>query len=569
MDIDVLIIGGGPAGSTAGAFLKKYNPNLNVLILEREKFPREHVGESQLPPLAGLLDELGCWDKVEAADFPIKIGATYRWGKSPELWDFEFLPSETFREDSRPGKFRGQRVQTAFQVDRGIYDKILLDHARSLGCEVREETAVTKIHSDGDRITGIETATGEKPLTARYYLDASGHAGILRRSLGVEIEAPTHLQNIAIWDYWQDAEWAVTIGKGGTRIFVYSLGYGWIWFIPISSKRTSVGLVVPAEYYKQSGLKPAELYAKALREEERVSELLSKATCEDGLRTTKDWSFLANRLAGENWFLVGESAGFADPILSAGLTLSQFGAREVAFTILELDKGKVDSQWLKDQYHELNSQRILSHIRFAEYWYTANAQLTDLKQYTSEIAAKAGLDLSPERAWAWLAQGGFISGDLGIGTGGFSLNEIRSMGAFLSEMPSVSLLENNNVFKLNLEGATQENRPRYLEGQVIPSPCYVRGSKVLPILGPFSLLISVLENFSKLPQIVQTIVEIARLKKGDVLFEKTVMPNVTQAMEAMITDGWIEASYDPSLPLMPITRGFEHSRKNRDPVKAK
>ncbi|WP_426559817.1 tryptophan 7-halogenase [Dapis sp. BLCC M172] len=114
---DVVIIGGGPAGSTAGTFLKKYAPNLQVLILEKEKFPRDHVGESQLPGISDILAEMGCWDKVETANFPIKIGATYRWGKDPELWDFDFIPVAEFKDEPRPAKYEKQRKITAFQVD--------------------------------------------------------------------------------------------------------------------------------------------------------------------------------------------------------------------------------------------------------------------------------------------------------------------------------------------------------------------------------------------------------------------------------------------------------------------
>src|SRR5579871_5453177 len=143
LEFDVAIIGGGPAGATAGGFLLKHNPELRVGIFEREQFPRDHVGESQLPPIPFILDELGCWDKVEAANFPIKVGATYRWGKCPELWHLEFFPFDEFKEEARPAKFEGQRQRTAFQVDRSIYDKILLDHAESLGCEVFEGTKVT------------------------------------------------------------------------------------------------------------------------------------------------------------------------------------------------------------------------------------------------------------------------------------------------------------------------------------------------------------------------------------------------------------------------------------------
>src|SRR5471032_1879179 len=129
LEFDVAIIGGGPAGSTAGTLLKKYAPELKVGIFERETFPRDHVGESLLPVISLVLYEMGVWDKVEAAGFPIKIGATYRWGKTPELWDFEFIPGGVFHPVSRPTQFVGQRTQTAFQVDRAIYDKILLDHA--------------------------------------------------------------------------------------------------------------------------------------------------------------------------------------------------------------------------------------------------------------------------------------------------------------------------------------------------------------------------------------------------------------------------------------------------------
>src|SRR5262245_61094267 len=216
---DVAIVGGGPGGSTVGTLLKKYAPQLRVLILEREQFPRDHVGESQLPGISEVLDEMGCWDKVEAANFPIKIGATFRWGKSPELWDFEFLPLSDFKDEPRPGKFQGQRHRTAFQVDRSIYDQILLDHAREFGCEVREETQVTSIDRQGDRVTGFQLDKGV-PVTARHYVDASGHIGILRRAMGVEMDVPTSLMNIAIWDYWDNAEWAVKIGVGGTRIQV-------------------------------------------------------------------------------------------------------------------------------------------------------------------------------------------------------------------------------------------------------------------------------------------------------------------------------------------------------------
>ena len=189
-DYDVAIIGGGPAGSTCGALLRKYHPGLRVVILERAEFPREHVGESQLPPISKILNEMGCWGKVEAANFPIKIGATYRWGSTPDLWDFEFLPIQQFKNEPRPSRYEGCRLQTAFQVDRAQYDKILLDHSGELGCEIHEGTAVAKVITDNDTVKGLTLGNGET-ITASYYVDASGGAGILRRSLNVDVEVPT------------------------------------------------------------------------------------------------------------------------------------------------------------------------------------------------------------------------------------------------------------------------------------------------------------------------------------------------------------------------------------------
>ena len=173
---DVAIVGGGPSGSTAATLLKKYNPDLNVLVLEKEKFPRDHIGESQLPSIGPILHEMGVWDKVEAAGFPIKIGASYTWGREGEQWDFDFYPLESWRDEPRPAQYEGQRRQTAFQVDRAIYDDILLRHAEQMGAQVREQVKVTEVLVDGQRVAGLRLDTGET-VTARYYLDASGAVG--------------------------------------------------------------------------------------------------------------------------------------------------------------------------------------------------------------------------------------------------------------------------------------------------------------------------------------------------------------------------------------------------------
>jgi len=561
-EYDVAIVGGGPAGSTAGAMLKLHNPDLRVAIFEREVFPRDHIGESLLPPISSILHEMGCWDKVEAANFPIKLGATYRWGKNPELWDFDFVPVDQFKETPRPARYEGQRTATAFQVDRSIYDKILLDHASELGCNVRQGTKVAKVHRSGDCVTGLELA-GHTNVTARHYIDASGNSGILRRAMGVECDHHPALQNIAIWDYWQNAEWAVKIGVGGTRIQVRSLPYGWIWFIPMGPTRTSVGLVIPAEYYSKSGKRPAELYAQALAQETAVSSLLANARCEGKLQSTKDWSFLAARNTGENWYLIGECAGFADPILSAGVTMAHIAGQQVAYTINEIEHGG-DSHWLKEQFGLRQRQRINTHIRFGDYWYTANDQLKELKEFTSKLADSCGLDLSPEKAWDWIARGGFIDEELAIGIGGFGLTSLKESGAYLADLSYESPLEKCNVFRLNLEGAATKDRASYLDGRVGKTLCYTRDGRVLPIRGVFELLVSILEHESKLRNIVEVLNYCAQQNAKNRDFVQNVLPQVTQALEAMVRDGWVRASYDPKQPLATLSSGFSGFHANKD-----
>lgn len=547
MKYDVAIVGGGPGGSTLASFLKKYEPACKVIILERAKFPRDHVGESQLPPISTILEEIGVWDQVEAANFPIKIGASYRWGKNPEIWDFEFFPRKEFIDEPRPAKFEGQRKWTAFQVDRAIYDDILLNHAETLGSEVRQETRVVKVLCDQDRVEGLVLDSGET-ITADYYVDASGHSGIIRRALGVKTTEPTALQNIAIWDYWQNAEWAEEVGVGGTFVQVLSLGYGWFWFIPLGPTRTSIGFITSAEYFRRSGLRPEELYRRAMSEEPLIARLTKNATAEGDLQTTKDWSFVSERLTGENWFLVGESSGFADPILAAGLSLTHTAAREAAFTILELRRAEQDSIWLKTQYERGQIKRLQSHIRFADYWYSANAQFEDLKEFTQTIAESNGLDLSPDKAWAWLAQGGFIDEARVLGVGGYSLDQIKELGNHLSDLKPTINIDNLTIFRLDLLGTKKTERAVYADGKVSRCPCYERDGKVLPVIGCIDLVVHLLSQASHRHVISDGLRRIATIYTNNEVFVKHVLMAFEVTLEAMISDGWVRGYEEPSVP---------------------
>lgn len=553
---DVLIIGGGPAGSTAATLLKKYAPNLKVLVIERERFPRDHVGESQLPLISLVLEEMGVWDKVEAANFPIKIGATYRWGRTQDLWDFEFVPNGAFAPEPRPGQYRGQRRQTAFQVDRGLYDQILLDHAKEMGSEVREGTSVRQVNAAGDRVQSVTLDTGEE-VTARYYIDASGHRGVLRRAMEVPVDSPTTLQNIAIWDYWRSAEWATTIGVGGTRVQVLSLAYGWIWFIPLGPDRTSIGLIVPAQYYKDQKKTPEALYTEALASDALIQKLTANATRENILSSTKDWSFVAERLTGENWFLAGESAGFADPILAAGMTLAHMGARDVAYAILAMERKDYEPEWLKRYYCTTHRHQIRQHIRFADFWYSANGVFSDLKDHARVMASDAGLEMTPDDAWRWLGQGGFIdrnsSTDVGL-YGLFVTKEIIS--SFTGEAANYAIVGKSH-FVLDLDGAEKDWTAELSAGRITRRRMYRRSGKLLPVVSVMGWLVGVLKEEKTIVQISVAARQYAMENRVPNAEFSALWANVLKSLEALVSDGWVKARTDPdSLALPPIEIDF-------------
>ena len=554
---DVAIIGGGPAGSTLASFVQKYRPGSKVIILEKEKFPRDHVGESQLPAIGAILDEIDAWDAVERAGFPLKVGATYRWGRTPELWDFDFIDPEVVETIERPMAYGGPRRQTAFQVDRAIYDDILLRHAESMGTEVREETLVREVVHEGDRIDGLLLADGTT-VTARWYIDASGHAGTLRRAMGVETRPETNLQNVAFWDYWEDADWAVEIGTGGTRVQVLSQAAGWIWFIPIGPTRTSIGYILPAEHYKSLGKSVDEVYHEALANDPRVASLTRNAKSRGMVEATKDWSFTASRGHGENWFLVGESLGFADPILAAGLTLAHTGARELGYTLVELlERPQAeDRDWLAQTVSEQQLRRVKQHIKFADFWYAANGQFTDLQDHCTRIAEEAGLKLRPDEAWRWLAQGGFTTDSPVHATAGsFDPGTLKQVQWMLTDRVSDWQVNRFNVYKTATRNAERRTMAVYEDGRIERRECLVKGDRVLPLGGWYLAILEAIEENGRIDRMMERISRSYGGHGGIAGPQQLCF----QALEVKITDGWVIGRLDKKVPRLTVKPADEES----------
>ena len=546
----VAIVGGGPAGTTVGCLLKKYAPELEVSIFERESFPRDHIGESQLPAITRILAEMGVWGKVEAAGFPVKLGGAYRWGATDEIWYLDFIPPGTYENLPRPAPYTPQRESTAFQVDRSAFDKILLDHAEEMGCQVYRKTKIAQVNLTDQYVTSLRAEPeGGEPfeVKSRYYVDASGEGGVIRKAVGVEVDFPTSLRNVAFWDYWQETAWAERIGDAATRIQVMSLGWGWIWFIPISETRTSIGLVLPAEHYKSLGKRPEKIYLEAVRAEPMIRKLTEGATREGRFTTTKDWNFLSSCLAGQNWFLVGDSCGFADPILSAGMTLAHTSGRKVAYSILELQRKRLSADWIRQQYNEGHRHQIRHHMRFAEFWYAGNGRFTDLKEYCSQLAATAGLKLDPEQAFLWLGTGGFALDTIGMPVAAtFPIWGVKTIASHITGSDCTSILSGKNMVRRQADGARAVPFASYENGKIRAVQCLVRGSAQLPYEGAFNLLMEHMAEQIEIDLLIRIALEAGRRMGAP---KSRLQPDIfVNSLEALVAEGWATAFADESKP---------------------
>jgi FAD-dependent halogenase len=234
---DVIVVGGGPAGSTVASFVAMQGHR--VLLLEREQFPRYQIGESLLPAtINGICVMLGLEAELAAAGFPLKYGGTFRWGTSPEPWTFTFGPTT------------GQRGSSAFayQVQRARFDTMLLQNARRKGVDVRERHAVREVLLDDDRVRGVAFTNPEgqrHTAEARFVVDASGHQTLISRNVGERVYS-RFFQNLALFGYFEGGKRLPPPSDG--NILVATCPEGWFWYIPLSPTLTSVGAVVAREH---------------------------------------------------------------------------------------------------------------------------------------------------------------------------------------------------------------------------------------------------------------------------------------------------------------------------------
>ena len=323
MDYDVLIIGGGPGGSSAATFLAQAGKK--VLLLEKERFPRFHVGESLLPYNHRIFKEMGVLSKLEAEDFPRKFGAQFHLGNGSKKLELVF----------RNGCFT--REPMAFQVERSRFDHLLLQHATSVGAEVREGWTVERYQEDdhGAQVTATDPSGGSHTLSARYLIDASGRQNLTGNQDQLRVIHPD-LKKMSIFGHFKQVKLSPD-EKGGDTVIV-RLENKWFWVIPISSEKTSVGCVLDRDELAQCGMKPDLLFESIWKSSPVMRDRMENAERVGPIHTTSDFSYYNRRLVGRRLLRVGDAAGFMDPIFSAGVYLAMYSGRLAAKTIEACDR---------------------------------------------------------------------------------------------------------------------------------------------------------------------------------------------------------------------------------------
>lgn len=351
---DVLIIGCGPGGSTAATFLAK--AGRRVLVLEKETFPRFHVGESLLPYNRPLFEEMGVWPELEAAGFQRKFGAQFHLTNASKWTRFTFLN----------GAFT--RHTEAIQVERAPFDHLLMQHARRVGAEVREGWQVIRFDADagGVSVEARDPAGATHRLRAALLIDASGRGNLTGNQQQLRRVHPRH-RKVAIYGHFTGVQLAEGELRGDT--FIARGADHWFWMIPVSPEKTSVGLVLDPTKLGPAR-DAAEVFQQHVAASRLMSERLAQATPVAELRTTSDFSYFNLRLADPRVLRVGDAAGFMDPIFSAGVFLAMWSGKLAALASLEVLQlgGAGDRVFARYERRVRRAMRV--YWRMVEHYYT-------------------------------------------------------------------------------------------------------------------------------------------------------------------------------------------------------
>jgi flavin-dependent dehydrogenase len=334
-ETQVLVVGGGPGGSTVAGLLARNG--LQVTLVERDLLPRYHIGESLLPSCLRIFDLLGVREQMDRYGFVRKNGGYFDWGG--QKWEIDFGG--------------GGRPLYGFQVIRGEFDRLLFEHARRLSADAHDGIEVAElVFEDGRPVAARcrDKDGAERLIRFGTLVDASGRAGLLANRYLRNRHYHEAFRNVAVWGYWNRAK-RLQVGPSGA-IATCSIPFGWIWGIPLHNGALSVGVVMHKSRFQdlRRYFTLDDLYCQAIGMSEVISRLVEGGELAGSLRTETDYSYAAERFAEPGYFLVGDAACFLDPLLSTGVHLATFSGMVAAASITSLLAGDVTEREAAEFY---------------------------------------------------------------------------------------------------------------------------------------------------------------------------------------------------------------------------
>ena len=309
--VDTIVIGAGPGGSCASYILAEYGHR--VVVLEREKFPRYHIGESLIPFTFQPLERIGMIPKMRKSKFVKKFSVTFVQPDGRQSQPFYFFT-----------RYDKETVAQTWQVLRSEFDQLLLDNAREKGAEVREQTTVNKLLMDGGRVVGVEAtdAPGHTyELRAPIVLDCSGKEAFTSNRRGWRLRDP-YLNKIAVWTYYQGSQREADIDEGATTV-AYVPDKGWFWHIPQHNDMVSIGVVAEGKYLTRGGVKdPKTIFDREVEENLWVKSHLAVGRQVGEYYLTSEYSRHSRYCCAPGLLLVGDAFAFLDPVFSSGVMLA-------------------------------------------------------------------------------------------------------------------------------------------------------------------------------------------------------------------------------------------------------